>query len=60
MRTKAEVFLLYKEVSDQMGTSEVVGVYSSNSLAEYWGDSIRDRRTFITPITIDSPPRKKA
>ena len=52
------VYLLYREVSDQMGTSEVVGVYSDQSRAEMEGEAIKDRRTFIKPMALDSVSRK--
>ena len=52
------VYLLYREISDQMGTSEVIGVYSSSDQAHMQGEMIKDRRTFIKPMMLDSVPRK--
>ena len=52
------VYLLYREISDQMGTSEVVGVYSDSSRAEMEGAAIKDRRTFIKPMALDSVSKK--
>lgn len=53
------LYLLYREISDQMGTDELVGVYSSVTLAEQWAASIRDRRTFIKPMLLDSTPKPR-
>ena len=52
------LYVLFREVSDQYGTDEVVGVYSSSVLAAEMADvMIRDRRTFIKPVILDAEPK---
>lgn len=49
-------FLVYREISDQYGTSEVVGVYSSRLKAEEAAELITTRRTFIRSFKVDWVP----
>lgn len=44
---KTHAYLLYEEVSDQYGTSKVVGVFTTRPQAIGAMETIRDRRTFI-------------
>lgn len=51
-----EVTLLFMETSDQLGTSEPVGVYSDIALAMKASEGLRSRwytRTFV----LDAPPK---
>ena len=49
------VYVLYEEVSDQYGTSEVVGVYSSEKEAE--DSSSTTKRNYIRVFTLDGKPQ---
>jgi hypothetical protein len=53
------LYLLYREISDQYGTDELVGVYSNVTNAEQWAATIRDRRTFIKPMLLDNSPKPR-
>lgn len=50
------VFVLHREISDQMGTDESVGVYSDRAKAEQASESIARSRTYIKEMTVDSAP----
>ena len=47
------IYLLYREINDQMGTSEVVGVYSSAKGAENGARQCKAKRTFVKLMLID-------
>lgn len=48
------VFLLFKETSDQYGTSDLVGAFSQRQLAERYREyALKSVRCFITEVTID-------
>lgn len=55
-----DVFLLYREISDQHGTDEVVGAYSSQEKAMAAQGTIRDRRSFIRKVPLDPDQVKNA
>jgi hypothetical protein len=48
------LYALYVEVSDKYGTAEFAGVFSTRTLATEAEASIRDRRTFIREIPLNS------
>lgn len=50
--------LLYAETSEQLGTSEIVGAYSTRDGADNAALAIQTRRTFIKEIWLDAPPTK--
>ncbi len=50
------VHLLNVETSDQYGTSEVIGVYSTRELAEAASLTIIDRRVSIKEMVLDAKP----
>ena len=52
------VYLLNMETSDQYGTSEAVGVYSTRQLAKEASDKITDHRTFIKEMMLDAEPKE--
>jgi hypothetical protein len=56
MKTGDTVYLVYVEKSDQYGTSEVAGVYSSRERAEAAETIIRRRRTFVKEFNVDAAP----
>jgi hypothetical protein len=58
MEIAGNVFLLYREISDQYGTTEVVGVYSSLELAQSAGAKERRGRTFVKSMELDAAPAK--
>lgn len=47
------VWVLHREISDQMGTEEVVGVYSTEEKARAGDAQCPRRRTFIKPMELD-------
>jgi hypothetical protein len=47
------VYALFRETSDQLGTSELVGVYKTWAKAEASGERIRSARVFIRKIIVD-------
>jgi hypothetical protein len=53
------MYLLYKEISVQYGTSVIVGIYSTRSLAEVMESKIRNSRTYIEEMTVDAEPKEK-
>lgn len=54
----ATIHLVYEEVSDQYGTSKVVGGYSSPELAEEAQKLIKRSRSHVEKIVLDAPPIK--
>lgn len=48
-----DTFVIYREVSDQYGTDEVIGVCSSLERAIAFEKTIRNRRTFTRRFEID-------
>ena len=52
------VYLLYGEISDQTGTSEVIGVYSNASLVLEAEKLVTSRRSYIKVGKLD-PPKPK-
>jgi hypothetical protein len=54
MISEMTVFLLWEEVSDQTGKEMLVGVYSSVTAAGTADAKIRDRRTRIAPVPLDT------
>jgi hypothetical protein len=48
------VFCVFIEKSDQTGTSELVGVYSSKRLSDEAQGRIRTRRSFVKEIVLDA------
>ncbi len=51
----AQVYLLYRETSDQRGTDEVVGVFTSEDRAVAESKLIRESRTRVTSWILDEP-----
>lgn len=49
------VFILFRETSDQLGTSEAVGAYSTRERAEAVG-SVMDSRTYAKEFTLNKVP----
>jgi hypothetical protein len=47
------VWLLYEEVSDRLGTSKVVAVFSTEQKAMNAGERIRTSRFYIKQMPID-------
>ena len=56
---EATVFLLFEEVSDQYGTSEIAGVFTSEANAKAAQDRIRDRRSWVSPWPLDELRRPR-
>ena len=52
------VYVLFQETSDQYGTSEMVGVYSTKELALLANETITTKRTYIKCVPFDQPPAK--
>jgi hypothetical protein len=50
------IFLLYGETSDQMGTNEVIGAYTTEEAAQKAMAQVRYVRSFIQPWEADQPP----
>ena len=54
--TSTVVYALFKLISDQYGTSELVGIYSQERYAQYQGEHVlRKERTWIKPFVLDLP-----
>lgn len=48
------VYLVFREVSDQYGTSEVAGVFTTRLVAEAAAASISDSRTYVQEWPLDA------
>jgi len=48
-----ELFALFKETSDQYGTSELIGIYQSAEAA--WKNKPRSTRSFVRKFILDAP-----
>lgn len=51
-----EVFVLFMETSDQRGTSEPVGVYSTESLAQAADGQVKKHRTYMKRFELNATP----
>lgn len=51
-----KIYLLYQEVSDQYGTSEVVGAYTTKAALRAADATITTRRTFAKEVELDQKP----
>lgn len=50
------LFVLFREISDQYGTTEVVGIFSTPERAQHAESMIKNRRTIIKPMSVDAIP----
>lgn len=51
-----EVYVLFMETSDQHGTSEPVGVYSTEGLADNADGQIKTHRTYVKWFELNATP----
>lgn len=49
-----KVYALFEEVSDQYGTSKLVGVYESKDLAD--ANASKSKRTFVQVFELNARP----
>lgn len=48
-----KIYLLYKEISDQYGTSELYRACKRRMIAEYHQKNIKDRRSYIKEVELE-------
>lgn len=58
-KTTGKVWLLFREVSDQYGTEELVGVFLDARSAELAEGTITNRRTFVKTAPVGRIFRKE-
>ena len=53
------IYLLYAETSDRLGTSDVIGAYSTLEKAREIEGLVKNRRTYIKEFNVDQIPDRK-